>query len=124
MSVASGIPLELDGDLVRHGGGWSEKVGSTETAMRALADRLGLTDEAIHRALERGDEADFEKMPVYQQVYAFAEQAGRDVLPRAVIPNIKLHSPKITRPLTTDWYAHRVDDRYRHCMKRAPAAAP
>jgi len=36
-----------------------------------------------------------------------------------VIPRIDLHSPKITRPLTTEWFARRVDERYQRCLARA-----
>jgi hypothetical protein len=36
-------------------------------------------------------------------------------LPRAAVPRIKLQGPKITRRLTTEWYAHRVDDRFQRC---------
>ncbi|MGZ9058878.1 MAG: DUF1615 family protein [Burkholderiaceae bacterium] len=39
-------------------------------------------------------------------------------MPRAVLPNIKLKSPKITRNLTTEWFARRVDDRYQRCVAR------
>jgi len=39
-------------------------------------------------------------------------------LPRALIPRIKLQSPKITRSLTTAWYAGRVDERFKRCLDR------
>ena len=37
---------------------------------------------------------------------------------RAAVPRIKLQGPKITRRLTTDWYAHRVDERFQRCLSR------
>jgi hypothetical protein len=41
--------------------------------------------------------------------------------PRAVLPQIALRSPKITRNLTTDWFANRVEGRYQSCLQRLPA---
>jgi len=35
-----------------------------------------------------------------------------------VLPQIGLHSPKITRKLTTDWFANRVEGRYQTCLRR------
>ena len=116
VSKASGIPLELDGDLVREGSG---KPGSTEAAVRSLAPRLDMSDGAIRRALEQGDRADLGESRLFQRVFELAEGIERRPLPRAVIPAIRLHSPKFTRPLTTEWFARRVDDRHRRCM--APA---
>jgi hypothetical protein len=115
VSKASGIPLDLDGDLIREG---SDKPGSTEAAVRSLGPRLDMSDSAIRRALEQGDRADFSESRLFERVFALAEQAERRPLPRAVIPKIRLQSPKITRPLTTEWFARRVDDRHKRCMAR------
>ncbi|MED5618486.1 DUF1615 domain-containing protein [Ideonella sp. BN130291] len=118
VSLASGIPLVLDGDLVRHGDD-ADKPGSTEVAVRALGKQLDLGESAIRRALEQGDSADFERSTLYKRVFELAERIEQRALPRAVMPRITLHSPKITRKLSTEWFATRVDDRHRRCMARA-----
>jgi len=122
VSLASGIPIALDGDLVSHDSRRDgNQVGTTEVAVRSLARSLAMSDGQIHRALQQGESAKFERSELYQRVFALAERMERRPLPRAVIPRIALHSPKITRKLTTDWYASRVDQRYRRCMAKASA---
>ncbi|WP_202908952.1 DUF1615 domain-containing protein [Cognatilysobacter segetis] len=116
VAVASGIPLDLDGDLVRYDG---SEASRTEVAVRALSQELGLDDRGIHRALLKARSLDFEDTDLYRDVYALAERAAGHALPRARLPEIRLSSPKISRRLTTAWFAQRVDQRYRRCMGRA-----
>ncbi len=118
VSVASGLPLDLDGDLVVPGGERS-KPGSTEAAVRSLGPRLNLSESEIRAALEQESRPEFEKTRLYVRVFELAEQIGHRPMPRAVLPRIKLQSPKITRPLTTEWFARRVDERYQRCVARA-----
>ncbi len=120
VSAASGVPLSLDGDLVKEGAD-SDKPGETEAAVRTLRERLALSDSAIRRELGQGEGADFAKTRLYERVFALAEQAERRPVPRAALPVIKLQSPKITRPLTTEWFARRVDERHKRCLARADA---
>jgi hypothetical protein len=120
ISVASGIPLALDGDLVR--GDDRSAPGSTEIAARVLGERLRLSPGAIRRDLERGEGDDLESSALYERVFALAEKTEGKALPRAVVPRIDLKSPKIKRKLTTDWFAHRVDERHRRCLARGDAA--
>lgn len=117
VTAASGIPLALDGDLVRSDG----KVGATEAAVLSLGPQLDMGAPAIRRQLAQGGEHEFERTDLYREVYAIAEgNAGRG-LPRAAMPRIDLQSPKITRKLTTEWFATRVQERYQRCINRAYA---
>lgn len=118
-SIASGIPLALDGDLVRHDAGRDASPGQTELAIRSLGKRLGIGDGEIRRALELGDQRKFEDSELYRRVFALAEQLERRPLPRAVVPQIALKGPKISRKLTTEWFADRVNERHRRCLARA-----
>ena len=120
ITTASGIPLAPDGDLIRRDGG--KQAGSTETALRSIADRLRMSESAIRSDLELGDGPQLASSTVWQRVFALADRAEGRALPRAVVPQIDLHSPKITRPLTTAWFAGRVDERYRRCLLRADQA--
>lgn len=119
VSLASGIPLALDGDLVNHD---DDQPGATELAVRTLAPRLDLSESRIRRALERGDREEFERSELYARVFALTERTERKPLPRALVPRIELKSPKITRKLTTEWFADRVDGRYRACLAKTPPA--
>jgi hypothetical protein len=91
-------------------------VSSTELALRTLAKRLDMSESAIHSALEKGKDKDFEQTQLYKRVFALAERVARRPLPRAMVPSIKLHGPKISRKLTTSWYARRVNGRFERCM--------
>jgi Protein of unknown function (DUF1615) len=115
VSVASGIPLVADGALMPHDGD-ANNPGDTELAVRTLAARLKMSNGTIHAALAQGKTKEFETTTLYQRVFALADERTGTHLPRALVPRIKLAGPKIKRTLTTDWYAHRVDDRFKRCL--------
>lgn len=120
VTVASGVPLALDGDLILHERRFGQdRVGATEAATRSLSAQLDLSETAIHRALALGDSIEFERSDLYERVFALAETRAGKPLPRAVLPRITLESPKITRKLTTEWFATRVQERYQRCVNRA-----
>jgi hypothetical protein len=125
VTQVSGVPLVLDGDLLRYDGEQPLKEpGSTELAARTLARRLELSDADIRRDLELGKGERFEQTRLYARVFALADRLGSHRIPRAVMPQIDLQSPKITRKLTTEWFANRVDGRYRACLSRYGNATP
>ncbi|MBV6784792.1 DUF1615 domain-containing protein [Xanthomonas campestris pv. uppalii] len=117
LSRASGIALALDGDLLTPGASL-DAPGSTERAARSLGSQLAMSDRQLRRALEAGNTADFADSDLYRQVFALAERSAGKPLPRAVLPGITLESPKITRTLTTAWFAQRVNERWKRCMSK------
>ncbi len=119
LTQVSGIPIALDGDLLRYDGGRpSREPGATELAARVVARRLGMRERDIRRDLELGKREAFERTALYGRVFAAADWLDRKHMARAVVPHILLRSPKLTRKLTTDWFAHRVEDRHRQCLAR------
>lgn len=115
VSRLSGIKLALDGDLIQYG---SDAAGSTELAVRTLSTRLDMSNRSIRSALEKGDSEVFVKTDLWKQVFAMADKNAGRPQPREMLPGIKLESPKITRNLTTAWFAQRVDGRYQSCLAR------
>jgi hypothetical protein len=119
VTLVSGIPLALDGDLLRYDQGQPvREPGNTELATRTLARRLNMSNSEIRHDLELGKAFDFERTRLYARVFALADSMSTKRVPRALLPRILLQSPKITRKLTTDWFANRVDDRHRRCLAR------
>ena len=107
--------LRNTGDPGRHAVGGNR---GRHCADWAIASMSATT---ISTALWRKAKApDFEHTTVYKRVFALAEHAQKRPAPQAVVPKIKLEGPKLSRTLTTDWYAHRVDGRFQQCVKKSP----
>ena len=118
LSSLSGQRLTLDGDLLnyRAGGAQSE----TSQVLQALAGRLGMSPDAMARDLKLEKLAGFGQSALYRKVFELAAREQGRALPRAIMPQIDLKSPKISRKLTTEWFAGRVDWRYQTCLARVP----
>ncbi len=120
VSLASGAPLALDGDLLIEGSSASEP-SDTELAVRKLRGRLDLSEGEIRDDLELGTREGFEKSRLSTRVFALAQKKRSQPPPRAMLPRIRLQSPKITRNLSTEWFARRVNERYQRCLSGKPA---
>ena len=116
VSQLTGTELALDGDLIAYR---AFSVSNTERATKSLRDRLRMGEGPIRRDLTEGNGPDFEQTRLYKRVYALADEAAGERVERVILPGIKLESPKITRNLTTAWFAERVYSRWQACMQRA-----
>ncbi|WP_429119924.1 DUF1615 domain-containing protein [Aeromonas allosaccharophila] len=115
VSRLSGKTLALDGDLIRYD---SDLPGNTELAVYTLANRVNMSKQVIHQSLKLGDTAEFAETDLYHRIFTLADKQAGKRQPRAILPGIQLKSPKITRNLTTAWFAKRVDDREQRCVRQ------
>ncbi|HEX6735972.1 MAG TPA: DUF1615 domain-containing protein [Azonexus sp.] len=119
LARVSGKPLSLDGDLLRYVDGQPAPVASSvEEALLGIAGRLDMSRPQIRRDLLLEKTAAFGSSPLFQRLFALADGVAGKPMARQTMPRIDLKSPKISRKLTTEWFARRVDGRYRSCLAR------
>lgn len=116
----TGEKLSLDGDLLSYGkdGKPLVRVTATEGALRKLSVRqkLELSDQQIRADLLREKELGFTGTRTFLAVRdRFTAVVGKPP-PFAVIPDIQLNSPKLSRNFTTRRFAESVNKRYQACM--------
>ncbi|MBP5985899.1 MAG: DUF1615 domain-containing protein [Azonexus sp.] len=117
----TGQPLAPDGDLLRYEDGQPAAVpSSVEEAAIGIAKRLDMSRPQIRRDLLLEKTMAFGHSPLFNRVFELAEKQGRPMA-RQAMPQIDLKSPKISRKLTTEWFARRVEGRYRSCLGRGSA---
>ena len=108
-----------DGDLLTYENGHPAKTkSSTEKALLGISGKLGLSAGEIASDLAKEKTATFGQSKLYQRVFALADQVAGKPLPREAMPQIRLQGAKITSKLTTEWFAGRVNGRYRQCLAR------
>jgi hypothetical protein len=117
-------PLTLDGDLLRYEKGVaSDTPSQVESVARSLAGVLRMNAAEMRRDLLLEKDAAFSETALCTRLFALADKAAGKPVARQLMPNIDLKSPKIIRKLTTEWFARRVEERYRKCLARADAAS-
>lgn len=117
LAQLSGKPLNADGDLISHVEGNEQVVSKTQSAVMQLfakkAPNIALKTIVDDLSLEKS--IDFERSTTYKTVADLYLQKNSALVTEA-IPKISLKSEKITRNLTTQWYANSVNRRYLQCL--------
>ncbi|MDO8207072.1 MAG: DUF1615 domain-containing protein [Gallionella sp.] len=119
----TGRALASDGDLLRYkNGSPSTAPSSTLNALLTINKTLQMGEAEIQRDLRLEKLSTFSKSPLYNRLFALADRTG--IQPRVSMPEIDLKSPKIKRKLTTEWFANRVNARYRSCLQQKGSTSP
>ena len=117
----TGQRIDPDGDLLRYKGREPLSPRSDPSqawrALLALQAELGVNAAQIERDLKLEKQFAFEQSVTYRRLYQLADKRGLKPA-REQLPDIDLNSPKISRKLTTAWFADRCEARYRTCLAR------
>lgn len=114
----SGKKVATDGDLLRYKNGKpAPEPSSTLTLLLDTQHILNMSPADIQRDVQLEKSASFSKTALYQRVFELADQKG-GAQPRTTMPAIDLKSLKFKRKLTTEWFATRVNNRYKACLQQ------
>ncbi|WP_180074099.1 MULTISPECIES: DUF1615 domain-containing protein [unclassified Acinetobacter] len=114
--------LGLDGDLLlynKDGSPHSAK-SQSETALIAVfaENNVIATPRQIRSDLKKEKDQDFEDTLTYKAVKKlYQEKTGKEPF-YAMMPEVVISGPKLSRDYNTNWFATRVDGRYQTCMRR------
>lgn len=123
-------PLTLDGDLLLWDGASAKSTTSnSERALLILAANnpalSGLTPTQIRGDLLQEKKAEFAQTPTFmrlKQAYADKTRQPLDKVDTAMMPQVVISGPKLSRDYDTNWYASAVNKRYVACVGRAKKA--
>ena len=123
LNKVADIKLDLDGDLLSYdkNGDPRPAMTTTEKALMALFTQKNIliTQRQLRNDLKNEKEQSFEKTQTYAAVTKLYT-AKTDQKPiYAIMPEVVISGPKLSRDYNTNWYATRVNGRYEACMQRA-----
>jgi hypothetical protein len=116
-----GAKLALDGDLLRYqkDGRASDDDSQTLAALRDFRQRYApaLSEDRLRADAEREKTRAFEDTATYRAIKAtYAARVGPPDY--AIMPVVSLEGPKLSRKLSTSWYAESVNRRFEACLAR------
>ena len=118
----SDIDLDLDGDLLSYdkNGDPRPAMTTTEKALTTLFSKNNVlvTPRQLRNDLKQEKEDSFEKTQTYIAVSKlYQSKTGKEPI-YAIMPEVVISGPKLSRDYNTNWYASRVNGRYETCMQR------
>lgn len=124
----TGRTLALDGDLLLYDRRGEPRTADSKSLQALLAFRERYAPELSEGDVRRDARAekalDLESTALWRAVKRAYELATGQPPAYARLPDVALHSPKLSRERSTAWFAKAVDARYRRCLERSQAAAP
>lgn len=116
--------LVLDGDLLLYSGGKVKTdLSQTEQALIMLSQSLPqLNAKQIRQDLKKEKTQAFEQTITYQTIKDdYGKKTGK-YPDYAIMPEVAILGPKLSKTYNTNWFATRVNKRYQTCLTQATKA--
>ncbi|ENX58989.1 MULTISPECIES: DUF1615 family protein [Acinetobacter] len=123
LEVIQGKDLDLDGDLLlynKDGNVQSVLSQSEKEVISAFTNnKILVTPRQIRADLKKEKEKKFEDTQTYLAVQKLYQSKTNKEPIYAIMPEVVISGPKLSRDYNTNWFASRVNGRYETCMQRA-----
>ena len=115
--------LDLDGDLLLYNKDGSPRATLSQSEKELISvftqNNILVTPRQIRSDLKQEKEKSFEDTQTYIAVKKlYKAKTGKEPI-YAIMPQVIISGPKLSRDYNTNWFASRVNGRYETCMQRA-----
>ena len=115
--------ISLDGDLLLYNKDGDVKSTQSQTEKELIAvfaqNNILVTPRQIRADLKKEKEKKFEDTQTYLAVQKLYQKKTNKEPMYAVMPQVVISGPKLSRDYNTNWFASRVNRRYEQCMQKA-----
>lgn len=115
--------ISLDGDLLLYNKDGDVRSTQSQTEKELIAvfaqNNVLVTPRQIRADLKKEKEKKFEDTQTYVAVQKLYQKKTNKEPMYAVMPQVVISGPKLSRDYNTNWFASRVNGRYEQCMQKA-----
>lgn len=123
INALSDVELSLDGDLLLYGKNGKprpEKSSSERELINLFAAKnILITPKQIRSDLKHEKDDEFENTSTYKAISELYVNTTNKKDFYAIMPEVVISGPKLSRDYNTNWFATRVNGRYKTCMQKA-----
>lgn len=123
LNALTNTKLDLDGDLLLYtkDGSIRSTISQSERELTSVfaSNNMLVTPRQIRTDLKKEKKKDFEDTATYRAVTKLYQEKMAKEPMYAIMPEVVISGPKLSRDYNTNWFATRVNGRYQSCMQRA-----
>ena len=123
LNALTNTKLDLDGDLLLYtkDGSIRSTISQSERELTSVfaSNNMLVTPRQIRTDLKKEKKKYFEDTATYRAVTKLYQEKMAKEPMYAIMPEVVISGPKLSRDYNTNWFATRVNGRYQSCMQRA-----